>query len=991
MANVDLVDLIPILKAIRNIKRQYKQAIQTEYDDFSLYPVLTENFLDTCYNNGYAVGFRQAWKDYLGSEEVEVTLPREMRELVPATFSDSGDADYDTLTSIMSFCLSIRQELKDILDLETDLFKLYPPQVDALAQDNYVQGLQDGYIVGMQAAGSVVIPYPIVNCVNNVVTLSSSIPDAIMYWKMNPLDEWNVYLSGDPRLVIEDDTTIWVYSSLGTKTSDVYSKELTYNAFYVPTFAFRNNNIVIYSNYSYDSGVVTYYHLSNWTDPNMWIKYSVDSGAIPISQTTTISAYNKLGEQQSAVNESTFTPVEIVVTKPATPTLTFNSNNNVLTITTTTSGAQIYYRKVGTNDWLPYYGAIALIESGTYEAYCSLNGVNSDTSSSLACNVTNPGSGGGNPSSVAPPIIIPGNNSFTITCSTPGATIMWQDVNTNLPSYWGTYSGKVDITSTITIQAKSILNSEEAYSVPVTVYYYEIQGGGSASTVAPPVFTVSSSVVSLTTTTAGATIYYRKEGDSTWIEYTSPFTVPETDFYEARAVLNGESSEIVSYRCESGIPIPAVPVISNYGNTVTITCYTSGATILYKKSTEFEWSTYSSPIELSSTTTYQAKSTKNGYESNVVEQECTFITVSSCSITCVNNSVTITCPTSGATIMYKKSTDSTWSTYSSPITIHENTTYQAKGVMQGVESTTTSYYCEYVDDTYYDEYYYQYFTIEAIDNGTLSIKPRLSGPSPYYSINEGAWTQWPQLNNSNDWLNLSVSAQDKIRFKMNYDGGPSRGWNWTGSTIKFNAYGNLLSLVYGDDFANHNSVNQTGAFQELFGTSTSESNFSGPKIVSAYNLVFPQLFGTYAFYAMFEHCKELTTVPRKLYATQLTYLCYAFMFEDCTSLTSVPSTLLPATTLADSCYYGMFNSCTSLVNAPNLPATTLASSCYYLMFENCSSLNYVKCLATDISAQYCTYRWLASVSNSGTFVKASGTSWTRDVSGIPSGWTVQEV
>ncbi|MBQ6652043.1 MAG: hypothetical protein IJM81_01410, partial [Prevotella sp.] len=65
------------------------------------------------------------------------------------------------------------------------------------------------------------------------------------------------------------------------------------------------------------------------------------------------------------------------------------------------------------------------------------------------------------------------------------------------------------------------------------------------------------------------------------------------------------------------------------------------------------------------------------------------------------------------------------------------------------------------------------------------------------------------------------------------------------------------------------------------------------------------------------------------------------------------------------------------------------------MFSGCANLNYVKCLATDISADYCTTNWLGNVAATGTFVKATGMeNWTvgpdadDNVNGIPEGWTV---
>ena len=84
----------------------------------------------------------------------------------------------------------------------------------------------------------------------------------------------------------------------------------------------------------------------------------------------------------------------------------------------------------------------------------------------------------------------------------------------------------------------------------------------------------------------------------------------------------------------------------------------------------------------------------------------------------------------------------------------------------------------------------------------------------------------------------------------------------------------------------------------------------------------------------------------------------------------------------------MFEGCTNLTEAPELPAATLVSGCYYQMFKGCTRLNYMKCLATDISANYCTTEWLNNVAATGTFFSIFDTPWTTGDSGIPQGWTV---
>ena len=142
----------------------------------------------------------------------------------------------------------------------------------------------------------------------------------------------------------------------------------------------------------------------------------------------------------------------------------------------------------------------------------------------------------------------------------------------------------------------------------------------------------------------------------------------------------------------------------------------------------------------------------------------------------------------------------------------------------------------------------------------------------------------------------------------------------------------------------------------------------------------------YCFYYLFRDCKALKTAP-ELSAVGLRSYCYANMFKDCTSLIAAPE--LPSTTLVSGCYGNMFSGCTSLTTAPELPATTLASNCYNSMFNGCTNLTYVKCLA-EYSLANCT-NWLNNVSATGTFVKKTGVTWDSGSSGIPTGWTVEEV
>lgn len=143
-------------------------------------------------------------------------------------------------------------------------------------------------------------------------------------------------------------------------------------------------------------------------------------------------------------------------------------------------------------------------------------------------------------------------------------------------------------------------------------------------------------------------------------------------------------------------------------------------------------------------------------------------------------------------------------------------------------------------------------------------------------------------------------------------------------------YGNIMSLIYGDNFIGQTSLTAQCTFSYLF---NGHGN-SYVRIKDASNLILP--------------------------ATTLTKYCYSYMFMNC-----------------------------RFDKAPELPATTLSDNCYKGTFDGCTSLNYIKCLATDISATNCTLNWLNNVSSTGTFVKtASMNSWPTGASGIPNGWTV---
>ena len=236
-----------------------------------------------------------------------------------------------------------------------------------------------------------------------------------------------------------------------------------------------------------------------------------------------------------------------------------------------------------------------------------------------------------------------------------------------------------------------------------------------------------------------------------------------------------------------------------------------------------------------------------------------------------------------------------------------------------------------VNDPQYSQQLGTPLTLEAIGNGTITFKNRAAGNVMYKVDNGATQTIAPGADG-----NIPVTAGQKVTlFGNNATYSPSNSSEDSNisSTTDFYAYGNIMSLI------NSNNYNTETRL-------TASYTFSG-------------------------------------------------LFTDNTNLHSHPSIplLLPATTLTENCYDGMFYGCSNLTTAPVLPAKTLVKECYNDMFYECSKLNHIECLASGINGNsfnydFYMYNWVYGVSASGTFVKATDSSWTKDYSGIPYGWTV---
>ena len=231
----------------------------------------------------------------------------------------------------------------------------------------------------------------------------------------------------------------------------------------------------------------------------------------------------------------------------------------------------------------------------------------------------------------------------------------------------------------------------------------------------------------------------------------------------------------------------------------------------------------------------------------------------------------------------------------------------------------------------------QYLTFEALEDGTFSFTQN----DLQYSLDDGVTWQTLTAGTSTP----TISAGNKILWKQTGLTPVSyKGIGAFSSTVKFNVYGNIMSLYYGDDFIGQTDLTgKNYAFNSLFAGSF--------KLISAENLILPATTLSISCYTlMFNNCSYLIKAP-ELPATTLAIECYDYMFINCSSLVKAPE--LPATKLASYCYSYMFNGCTSLTKAPELPATTLANWCYSYMFNECTSLTKAPELPATTLKDYC--------------------------------------
>ena len=226
----------------------------------------------------------------------------------------------------------------------------------------------------------------------------------------------------------------------------------------------------------------------------------------------------------------------------------------------------------------------------------------------------------------------------------------------------------------------------------------------------------------------------------------------------------------------------------------------------------------------------------------------------------------------------------------------------------------------------------KYMTITVLDGDAgTTIKPTIKGSLPNLNLQY-------RINSNGDWTNFIVGTTADIK-------------------------------VVSGDWVQFKGVNESG----ISDSTQNYLNFaiSGNSVALSGNVM-----------SLIDGIGETTVIPNSY--------CFNRLFIE-SNVKTVSPDFLPATTITEGCYYMMFDGCKELENAPELPATKLSKSCYAFMFDDCLKLSYMKCLARNITATDALKYWLLGVAQTGTFVKRSGVSYPSGISGIPKGWTIQNI
>lgn len=848
----------------------------------------------------------------------------------------------NTLIESVNAISTIKKELNEVLrenGIEGgEVFSDYPEKFRQLFRvtEDITSSISDGYKIDYDNVITNILP-PSLSVYENVVTVTNNTEGSSLYYYIRTESGKNnvgiTALTKGNTIIVSETSTVFVYCVYRGEKSDEASKYVIWNVEVVPdppTITREGTTVTITKDSEED---VVYYSIDS-------SPYTLYEGPVTVERYESISAFSQNYRGRSAVvtDEAPEQPI-----KPEKPVLVCSAN--VLTITCSTENATIYYTKKG-GYFSEYTGPVTITSSnyGLYEAKSYKDGLFSEEPNpELYCNyIATPAAPGFNQV----------GNTVYIYSSSSEASILYKIDDGS----YQLYTTPITLTSgTITISAKTSYQGLESDEVSQSFTYVEPV---TPTAPADPTLSFNDNVITIECYTVGAVIKYRTSLAELFIDYTGPIEIYSDTTIYTYSTKDGLDSNIVSdsfiYTPPITPEVPAVPIFSCNNNIVTITCSTLNAEIWYRDINSIQWIKYTTPFEINQTTQYIAFSTKNGVDSSDSEiftatYNPSIIVPDDPVITCVNNVVTISCTTEGATLRYRWTSPVITSFIQVPsstvsFTINSDITVEAYSELNGIGSLNrVSKECQYqtivpineYDPEPSDIYYTTPLTISMIESGSLLytantpktitgtvefeysldginwVKVRVEDMTIKYN-DSGAKSYSYEINlNSNSVINLRCTSGSTTGIGM-------LGTDDTGKIVTFkingkcNVSGNLLSLVFNNGDYEERSYHLLDAGMN--------SLFKGSDIVDASNLIIPKYIGANN--------------------------CYRAMFSDCTQLLYPPKIKHVSTTFNRSTedftntFYAMFSGCIKMEANSKLP--TFYNSRWVhpmdFMFKNCTSL-----------------------------------------------------
>lgn len=249
-----------------------------------------------------------------------------------------------------------------------------------------------------------------------------------------------------------------------------------------------------------------------------------------------------------------------------------------------------------------------------------------------------------------------------------------------------------------------------------------------------------------------------------------------------------------------------------------------------------------------------------------------------------------------------------------------------------------------IADTDWSTEYLQFKIVDANPEGkSIVYKPNTGATQNnftapiQYSINGGTWTTIGDEVGTTYTID-NLSNGDVIRFKglnPTYCLDKNAEWGFSGSSIGFDVKGNIMSLIYGDNFSGQTAMTSAWTFYQLFAST---------ELLSSKDLVLPSIELTESCYrSMFGNSTSMTETMDVLPATIGANTCYAYMYNNTRIKTAPVISISDVSQLTSACT-NMFASCSALIRATSLTQGTLGNNYAYFIngtqaFKNLYVLN----------------------------------------------------